>query len=106
MLFSIKKNICTKQSDPLFHVDKSIKMRKDYGTKRNQGTFRIDKNVQLIVISRELTMTLMRLNILIVWQHYVIYKEVTRLVQVDQTQLADAFIQTEKSISHELHPSQ
>ena len=28
MLFSIKKNICTKQSDPLFHVDKSSNIRK------------------------------------------------------------------------------
>jgi len=49
MLHSIK-NICTKQADPLFHVDKSIKMRKNNGTKRNQETFRIDKNVRLIVI--------------------------------------------------------
>ena len=36
-------------------------MRKNNWTKRNQGTFRIDKNVQLIAINRELTMTLMRL---------------------------------------------
>lgn len=43
-----KKNICTKQADPLFHVDKSIKMRKNNGTTRNQGTFSIDKNVRLI----------------------------------------------------------
>ena len=60
ILFSIK-NICTKQADPLFHVDKSIKMRKNNGTKRNQETFRIDKNVRLNAINRELTMTLMRL---------------------------------------------
>ena len=31
------------------------------GQKENQWTFRIDKNVRLIVINRELTMTLMRL---------------------------------------------
>ena len=60
MLIS-KRNICSKQADPLFHVDKSIKMRKNNGTKRNQETFRIDKNVRLIAINRELTMTLMRL---------------------------------------------
>ena len=59
MLFSIKKkNYCTKQADPLFHVDKSIKIRKNNGAKRNQGTFRIDKNVRLIPINCELTMTL------------------------------------------------
>jgi len=47
MLFSIKKVvfICTKQADLLFHVDKSIKMRKNSGTKRNQETFTIDTNV-------------------------------------------------------------
>ena len=32
-----KKNICTKQADPLFHVDKSIKMRKNNGTKEIKG---------------------------------------------------------------------
>jgi len=37
-----KKNICTKQADPVFHVDKIIKMRKKNGTIRNQETFRID----------------------------------------------------------------
>ena len=36
-------------------------MRKYNGTKRSQGTFKIDKNVRLIAINRELTMTLMRL---------------------------------------------
>ena len=36
-------------------------MRTNNGTKRNQGTFSIDKNVRLIAINRELTMTLMRL---------------------------------------------
>ena len=36
-------------------------MKKYNGTKKNQGTFRIDKNVRLIAINRELTMTLMRL---------------------------------------------
>ena len=43
-----KKNICTKQADPLYHVDKSVEMRKKNGTKRNQGTIRIDTNVRLI----------------------------------------------------------
>ena len=41
-----KKN--TKQADPPFHVDKSIKMTKKKGTKINQGNFRIYKNVWLI----------------------------------------------------------
>ena len=45
VVFNKKKNICTKQADPLFHVDKSIKTKKYNGTKRNHGTFRIDKNV-------------------------------------------------------------
>jgi len=40
-LFSIKNNY-TKQADPFLHVDKSIKMRKNNGTKRNHETFRID----------------------------------------------------------------
>jgi len=35
-------------------------MRKNNGTKRNQETFGIDKNVSLIGINCELTMTLMR----------------------------------------------
>ena len=37
-----KKNICTQQADPLFHVDK---LKINDGTKINKGTFRIDKNV-------------------------------------------------------------
>ena len=32
-------NIGIKQANPLFHLDKSIEMRKNNGTKRNQGTF-------------------------------------------------------------------
>ena len=59
MLFTIKKNICTKQADPLFHVDKCIKMREKNVTKRNRGTFRIEKNVWVIAIECELTITLM-----------------------------------------------
>jgi len=46
MLYSIQ-HIWTKQADPLFHVDESIKMRKHNGTKRNQETFRINKNVRV-----------------------------------------------------------
>ena len=51
-----KRNTCTKQADPLFHVDKSIRMRKNDGTKMNQGTFRIDKKrviYDINVISRD-----------------------------------------------------
>ena len=51
LLFQLKKNICTKQADPLSHVDKSIKMRKNNGTKTSQGTFRIDKNVLVLIAS-------------------------------------------------------
>ncbi len=46
MLFSIKNKFAQKQADPLFHVNKSIKMRKNNGTKRNQETFRIYKKVR------------------------------------------------------------
>jgi hypothetical protein len=35
MLLSIK-NICTRQADALLHVDKSIKMRKNNGTKKSR----------------------------------------------------------------------
>ena len=62
-VFKKKKtqNICIKQANPLFHVEKSIKMWKNNGTKINQGAFRIGQNVRLIAINRDLTMTLMRL---------------------------------------------
>jgi len=33
---------CTKQADPLFHVDKTIKLRTNNGKKWNQETFRTD----------------------------------------------------------------
>jgi len=35
VLFSIKKNICTKQTDPLFHVDKGIKRMGEKEIKRH-----------------------------------------------------------------------
>ena len=63
MLFSIKKTFAKKKADLLSHVDKSIKM-KNNGAKRNEGTFRIDKNVRLIAINHEFTMTLIAIKYL------------------------------------------
>ena len=51
------------QSKPIHFsmLIRALKWEKNNGTKWNQGTFRIDKNVWLIVINCELTMTLMQL---------------------------------------------